>query len=147
MTWHVPGLAEFVPAWLSQTIYPIDKPNLDMLRIAHFLALAVLTVRLMERDSPVLASPLLRPVLRCGMHSLEVFCAGVLVSFVAHTALVQTSGEAAAQVIVSAAGIALLVAVAELIGWYRSIAGKKRAPRSAGKEGLVPPVQMAPATA
>jgi hypothetical protein len=147
MTWHVPVLAELVPAWLSQAIYPIDKPNLDMLRIVHFLALTVLTVRLMGRDSPVLASPVLRPVVRCGMYSLEVFCAGVFASFVAHAVLVQTSGGAAAQVVVSAAGISLLVAVAGLIGWYRSIAEKKRALRSTGNEGLVQPVQMAPATA
>jgi len=145
MTWHMPALGEVVPTWLSQAIYPIDKPNLDVLRIAHFLALTVLTVRLLGHDSPVLTSPLLRPVVRCGMHSLEVFCAGVLTSFVAHAALVQTSAGTAAQVMVSAAGISLLVAIAELIGWYRSIAEKKRAPGSSGKKGLAQPVQMVPA--
>jgi hypothetical protein len=146
MTWHVPALAEFVPAWLSHLIYPIDKPNLDVLRIAHFLALAVLTVRFLRRESPVLASPPLRPAVRCGMHSLEIFCAGVLLSFVAHAALVQTSAGAPGQIMVSVAGIALLVAIAELIGWYRS-AEKKRAPRSSGNDALVQPLQMAPATA
>ena len=146
MTWHVPALAEVVPAWLSHLIYPIDKPNLDLMRIAHFLALAVLTVRFLRRESPVLASPLLRPAVRCGMHSLEIFCAGVLLSFVAHAVLVQTSAGAAGQIMVSAAGIALMVAIAELLGWYRS-AEKKRAPRPTGSEGVVQPVQMASATA
>jgi hypothetical protein len=146
MTWHVPALAEFVPAWLSHLIYPIDKPNLDVLRIAHFLALAVVTVRFLRREAPVLASPLLRPAARCGMHSLEIFCAGVLLSFVAHAALLQSSAGAPGQIVVSVAGIALLVAIAELIGWYRS-AEKKRAPRSSGKEDLVQPIQTAPAAA
>jgi hypothetical protein len=49
--------------------------------------------------------------------------------------------------VVSVAGISLLVAVAGLIGWYRSIAEKKRALRFTGNEGLVQPGQMAPATA
>jgi hypothetical protein len=145
MTWHVPALAEFVPAWLSQRIYPIDKANLDVLRIAHFLALAVLAVRLLGRESPVLASPLLRPLVRTGMYSLEVFCAGVVASFVAHAALLQTSGGIAVKVMVSIIGIALLVAIAELIGWYRSIAENRRAAGSGGKEGLVQPVRTAPA--
>jgi hypothetical protein len=107
----------------------------------------MLTVRPLGRDSAVLASPLLRPAVRCGMHSLEIFCAGVLASFVAHAALVQTSSGVAAQVVVSAAGISLLVAVAELIRWYRSIGEKKRAPRSSGKEESGQQVQVAPATA
>jgi hypothetical protein len=140
MTRHVPALAELVPTWLLHAILPIDKTNLDLLRIAHFLALIVLTVRLMKRGSPVLASPLLRPAVRCGMHSLEIFCASVLLSFVAHAALVQTSAGGAAQILVSVAGIALLVAIAELIGWYRGDAGRKRAP--AGIEGLEQSIQM-----
>ena len=41
MTWHVPTLARFVPQALSHAIYPIDKTNLDPLRLTHFLAVLV----------------------------------------------------------------------------------------------------------
>ncbi len=54
LTWYVPGLAGIVPHWLEEVIYPIDKTNLDVLRFAHFLALAAVTVRFIPRDWPVL---------------------------------------------------------------------------------------------
>src|SRR6202034_1988607 len=44
LTWHFESLERFVPTWLSDWIYPIDKTNLDVLRFAHFLALATVTV-------------------------------------------------------------------------------------------------------
>jgi hypothetical protein len=45
----------------------------------------------------------------------------VVASFVAYAALAQTSANIAAQLIVSAAGIAFLVAIAQLIGWSRGV--------------------------
>ena len=45
-------------------MYPIDKTNLDVLRFAHFLALAVVTVRFVPRDWPGLKSPILQPAIR-----------------------------------------------------------------------------------
>ena len=45
MTWYFPRLAAYVPRWFSDWMYPIDKTNLDVLRFAHFLALAILTLR------------------------------------------------------------------------------------------------------
>src|SRR3954452_8485661 len=32
LSWYVPGLSQFVPHWLEELIYPIDKVNLDVLR-------------------------------------------------------------------------------------------------------------------
>src|SRR5262249_21617640 len=42
ITWYYPRLATHLPRWLSEWMYPIDKTNLDVLRFAHFLALAAL---------------------------------------------------------------------------------------------------------
>ncbi len=39
LTWYIEPLQRFVPQWLSDWMYPIDKTNLDVLRFAHFLAL------------------------------------------------------------------------------------------------------------
>ena len=54
MTWYFPRLAVFVPKFVSDAIYPIDKTNLDVLRIVHFLSLAVITVWFVPRDWPAL---------------------------------------------------------------------------------------------
>ena len=50
------GMAGMVPHWLEDVIYPIDKTNLDVLRFAHFLALAAVTVLFIPRDWPALKS-------------------------------------------------------------------------------------------
>src|SRR6187200_2988973 len=55
-TWYVPYAGQFVPSWLEEIIYPIDKVNLDVLRFAHFLALAVVVMRFIPRDWPPLKS-------------------------------------------------------------------------------------------
>ena len=124
MTWYFPRYSYLVPKWLSDWIYPIDKTNLDVLRFVHFLALAVLTVRFVARDWPVLKSPWLRPAILCGQHSLEIFCLGVFLAFAAHFIMVQVSEAVWAQVLASAIGIALMVAVAWLLSWYKNIEGR-----------------------
>ncbi len=64
---------------------------------------------------------MLGPFIRCGQHSLPVFCFGVLLSFGAHWFLVQVAGGEIAQILVSIAGIVLMVAVAWLMAWYESL--------------------------
>jgi hypothetical protein len=124
MTWYFPRYAYLVPRWLADWMYPIDKTNLDVLRFAHFLALAVLTVRFIPRDWPALKSAWLRPAIICGQHSLEVFCLGVFLAFAAHFVMVQISESVTAQVLVSTTGIVLMVAVAWLLSWYKDIEGR-----------------------
>jgi hypothetical protein len=121
MTWHIPSLARFMPKIVADLIYPIDKTNLDILRFIHFLALAVITVRLIPRGWPGLESPLLRPAILCGQHSLEIFCLGVFLSFTGHFFLMEISDRVWVQFAVTLAGIIIMVAVAALMRWYRSI--------------------------
>jgi hypothetical protein len=52
-----------VPQWLIHVIYPIDKTNLDMLRLTDFLAAPILISRNLPRDSAGLSSRLLRPAI------------------------------------------------------------------------------------
>jgi hypothetical protein len=129
MTWYVPGLGHLLPKWLEEWMYPIDKTNLDVLRFAHFLALAVLTVRLVPQHWRGLQSPWLRPAILCGQHSLEVFCLGVFLSFAAHFAMVEISEGIGMQVGTSLLGIIAMVATAALISWYRRIEGRSPGPR------------------
>src|ERR1700677_1853166 len=60
LTWYVEPLGRFVPNWLSEWMYPIDKTNLDVLRFAHFLALAAGTGRFVPAHWHGLTSPLFR---------------------------------------------------------------------------------------
>lgn len=125
LTWHFPRLAPLVPKWLAEHIYPIDKTNLDVLRFAHFLALAAVTVHFIPRDWPALSSKWLRPAILCGQHSLEIFCLGVFLAFAAHFAKVEISGGIPMQIAVSLLGIFIMTAVAWLLSWYKTSAGRK----------------------
>ena len=129
LTWHIPQLVRFMPKPLTEFIYPIDKTNLDVLRVVHFIALALLVVWLVPRDWPGLKSRLLRPAILCGQHSLEIFCLGVFLAFTAHIILTEVSGRISMQIAVSAAGIAIMVGVAALIAWYKIVEGRKPGPR------------------
>src|SRR5882724_3996080 len=124
LTWHVPQLSHLMPRRVEQWMYPIDKPNLDVLRFAHFLALAALTVRFLPRDWSGLKSPWLRPLILCGQHSLEIFCLGVFLAFAGHFVLAEISGGAALHALISICGILIMCGMAWVISWYKHSADK-----------------------
>ena len=113
-----------MPRRLEQWMYPIDKTDLDVLRFAHFLALAAVTVRFLPKDWPGLKSPWLRPLILCGQHSLEIFCLGVFLAFAGHFVLAEVSGGAAMHFVISISGILIMCAVAWVISWYKRVADK-----------------------
>jgi hypothetical protein len=128
LTWHFDALKPLVPNWLAVALYPIDKTNLDVLRFAHFLALAAVTVRFVPRDWPVLKWRVLQPAIRCGQHSLEIFCLGVFLAFAAQFVISERSGGPLLQAALSAAGILIMIATANLISWYRRMEGRSQQP-------------------
>jgi hypothetical protein len=129
MTWYFPRLAAYVPHFLGDVIYPIDKTNLDVLRILHFLSLAVITVWFVPRDWPALKSRWFWPAIVCGQHSLGIFCLGVFLSFAGHFVFTEVSNRVFMQVLVSVLGIVLMVAAAALVSWYRVIERQGPGPR------------------
>jgi hypothetical protein len=108
MTWYFPRLGFIVPKWLGELIYPIDKTNLDVLRILHFLSLAVITVWFV-------------PHTIAGQKNFD-FSAG-------HFVFTEVSNRVLTHVLVSIAGIAIMVAAAWLISWYRVIERQGPGPR------------------
>jgi hypothetical protein len=124
LTWYIEPLGRLVPNWLSEWMYPIDKTNLDVLRFAHFLALAAVTVRFIPRDWPWLKAPILQPAIRCGQHSLEIFCLGVFLAFAGQFIISEYSGGPLIQVAISITGIVIMIATANLISWYKAIEGR-----------------------
>ncbi len=132
MTWYFPPLAVHVPKFVGEAIYPIDKTNLDVLRILHFLSLAVITVWFVPRHWPALKSKWLWPAIVCGQHSLGVFCLGVFLSFAGHFVFTEVSNRVLTHVIVSVVGIAIMVAAAVVISWYKIIERQGPGPRPPG---------------
>ena len=128
LTWYIPQMYGMLPRWLDQWMYPIDKTDLDVLRFAHFLALAALTVRFLPKDWAGLKSPWLRPLILCGQHSLEIFCLGVFLAFAGHFVLAEVSGGPALHAVlhaaVTVAGIVIMSAAAWLFSWYKHSADK-----------------------
>ncbi len=138
LTWYVPQMSHWLPKRLEQWMYPIDKTDLDVLRFAHFLALAALTVRFLPKDWPGLKSAWLRPLILCGQHSLEIFCLGVFLAFAGHFVLAEGGGGAALHALVSLCGILIMWGVAWLISWYKHVADK-----SAPRKGAVANADLA----
>ena len=138
LTWYVPQMNHWLPKRVEQWMYPIDKTDLDVLRFAHFLALAALTVRFLPKTWPGLKSPWLKPLILCGQHSLEIFCLGVFLAFAGHFVLAEGGGGAALHALVSVSGILVMWGVAWLISWY-----KHEADKSASKKGAVRNADMA----
>jgi hypothetical protein len=124
LTWYVEPLGRLVPNWLSEWMYPIDKTNLDVLRFAHFLALAAVTVHFVPRDWPGLKWPILQPAIRCGQHSLEIFCLGVFLAFAGQFVISEYSGGPLIQIAISITGIIIMIGTANLISWYKVIEGR-----------------------
>jgi hypothetical protein len=132
ITWYIPGVSQYIPHWVEEAIYPIDKVNLDALRFVHFLALAAVTVWFVPRDWPALQSRWARPLIVCGQHSLEIFCLGVFLSFAAHFAMVEVSGAFWMQLAASVLGIMIMTGAASLITWYKRL--EARTPGSRPKK-------------
>ena len=105
-------------------MYPIDKTNLDVLRFAHFLALAVITVRLVPQNWPGL------PRHGCAPPS----CAASIrwrYSVSASSCPLRPilpwsrfNEGIAMQVGASLLGIIVMIATAALISWYKRIEGR-----------------------
>ncbi|MDE1936371.1 OpgC family protein [Bradyrhizobium sp.] len=117
LPWNGLNLGELLPEW---SLYAFGKTNLGVLRLVHFLALAVVVDRLIPRDWPPLNWLVLRPLVVSGQHSLEVFCLGVALAFAGQVAAVEAPGNALIRLLVAVTGIAAMVAVSALLSWYNS---------------------------
>ncbi|QUS37918.1 OpgC domain-containing protein [Tardiphaga alba] len=141
LTWHIPQIHHLLPKLLEQWMYPINKPDLDVLRFAHFLALAALTVRFLPKDWPALKSVWLRPMVLCGQHSLEIFCIGVFLAFAGQFFLGEIAGGAIMHGLVSLIGILIMSTAAWVFSWYKRVTAKggaraKKVPEKTGDADL-----------
>jgi hypothetical protein len=119
MAIRVPDLGVLLPHWILQPFDPNDKTNLAPYRVVHFMALAVVVTRFLHLDSPILQWRALAPLIRCGQHSLQVFCTGIVLSFCAHAAIELSLNSLWIQIVVGATGISLMTVVAYCRTWSK----------------------------
>jgi hypothetical protein len=127
LSWRIGPLEAMIPQTLAHMLHPLDKSNLDPLRLMHFLAIAVLAAWLIPRNCRLLKTPLMRSAIHCGQNSLPIYCLGVLLAFASHTVLLNISNGLAMQIAVSVGGIVAMIASATLLNL---ISIKPRQPRA-----------------
>jgi hypothetical protein len=72
----------------------------------------MVVTRFLRLGSPILQWRALAPLIRCGQHSLQVFCTGIVLSFCAHAVIELSLNSLWVQIVVGAIGISLMTAVA-----------------------------------
>ena len=115
LSWRIKPLEALIPEALANLLYPLDKSNLDPLRLLHFLAIAVLAAWFVPRNWRWLTTPVMRGAIRCGQNSLPIYCLGVLLAFASHTTLLHISDGLAMQIALSLGGIVAMIATATLL--------------------------------
>jgi hypothetical protein len=110
----------WIPALVSgKVLWPfLSKTDLGLLRVVSVLAMAVLVARLIPPGADFLGRRLARPFIICGRHSLHIFCLGILLAVVSHLVLGELFGGVLMQLAISVVGIAIMIAVAELMEWF-----------------------------
>ncbi len=114
LSWRIKPLEALIPQTLAK-LHPLDKSNLDPLRLLHFLAVAVVAAWFVPRSWPGLMMPVMRGAICCGQNSLPIYCLGVLLAFAGHMVLFTISDGLAMQIAVSLVGIAAMIATATLL--------------------------------
>ena len=135
-SWQFTAFGDLMATWLPtawfEWMYPIDKTNMDVLRLAHFLAMAYLCAHFVKPSARFLQRAWAWPLIACGRQSLYVFCLGIFLSFAAHFVLVEFNAHLPMQLAVSVGGIALMTGLAALMNWYRrreAAGGQRRSTR------------------
>jgi hypothetical protein len=115
-------LSESVPALFVNELWPLaSKTDLGPVRFVNVLALALLVARLVKPHASYLAGPVARPFVRCGRHSLHVFCLGILLTVVGRLVIDEYVGGNAMVVVTAALGIAMMIGMASLMDWFQGM--------------------------
>jgi hypothetical protein len=126
VSWVIHWAHDPFPALLERQLYDYttDKSNLAPLRLLNFLVLALATVHFVRPDSRFLQWRVSWPIILCGQHSLYIFCLGIVLAVCGHFILTEYYPSFPMQVVVNAAGFALMVGTAALLAWYKTASVK-----------------------
>jgi len=133
LSWMIQSNFTDAPDRLFKVLAPYvgGKGNLNPVRLASFLVLALAVSRLVGPDSRLLATRAARGLIVCGQHSLHVFCLGILLAVLGQFVLSLYDGGILAQLVVDVAGGALMVGLGLLIAWDKAKMRAERAPAPA----------------
>ncbi len=118
---QLPEIQELFPRAVFEAFSPNDKTNLAPYRVLHLAILIIVVVRFIPIDAPGLQAPVWRPLVKCGQQSLEVFCIGIYLSFLASFVLQTISNGLLAQLLVGTGGLAAMTAVAYYRSWSKRV--------------------------
>jgi hypothetical protein len=127
--WTIHDVYDEFPAPLLESlkVFVEDKTNLAPLRLLSFFTLLVSVLHFVPRNHEWLHHRGVQWVTLVGRHSLQVFCVSVLLSVVASYVLAWCHEEVLVQLAVNFAGIALMVATAALLMWYKAASSRSSA--------------------
>ena len=116
LNWSIKPLEPLVPRNLTNLLFPLDKSNLSPLRLLHFLAFAIVALWFVPQDWRGLSMPVVMRCARCcGENSLPIYSLGVLLALASHLTLLDISDRLAMQIVLSLAGILVMIVVATLL--------------------------------
>jgi hypothetical protein len=120
-SWTLHWLYDPFPALFGDALWPLlSKTDLAPLRFANVLVLALLVARLIPAQATFLAGRVARPLIKCGQHSLHIFCLGILLATIGRLVLDEFFGGVLLQGVVSAAGVAIMIGTAALMDWFNA---------------------------
>jgi hypothetical protein len=91
-----------------------DKPNLDIHQYTHFLALAIVTLRIVDIWPSLLEADLAKPFVAMGRQALTVFFTGMVLAHAGGIAFALIGTDAIQQFLVNAAGLGGIYAAARI---------------------------------
>jgi hypothetical protein len=113
------------------------KPNLPPLRLAHFLSTAYLVAIYLRQDSKILEWRILSPIIKTGMHSLEVYSLSVVLAIVLNIFVLTWAPSLTGRLGTDALAFLLLASTAAALAHRREERIKSLLPRSGSKARLV----------
>jgi len=128
-SWMIQSNFTDKPDFLFTLLAPYvgDKSNLNPMRLASFLALALTTAQLVRSDSSLLATQPAKWLIACGQNSLHIFCLGILLSVLGQFVLTSWDDGMAMQALVDLVGGVLMIGLALLLAWDKAEARGPRA--------------------
>ncbi|TCR63730.1 OpgC domain-containing protein [Bosea sp. BK604] len=108
--------------WIENLQIGSDKTNLAIVRVLHLGALAWLFIRFVPAGSALVSGVVGRNLAVMGRHSLEVFCAGIVLSIAGQIILAETYFALGVQLLVCLTGITMLLGLGMFLSWYQSVA-------------------------
>lgn len=98
------------------------KDNLSPVRLIHFLSIALLVSVYFRQDSPILRWTISKPLIKTGMHALEVFSLSVVLTTIVNIVVLTGARSLSERLIVDSIGFALLALTAFALARRRALA-------------------------